>query len=100
MSIEKMVLQEKKNEEETTAILERALNELDPEITSDVLTENLMDPENGTWKVYETIAACYLNGSSEYRKGVDACFTQLTGWSLKTMTEKIFESKEENLGKE
>ncbi len=89
-----------KTHEETAALLKRVTDEIDPDVTADVLTENLMDTENGTYKVFEKIASCYLNGSSEYRNGLDFCFTELTGWSLKTTAEKILESKEETLGKE
>ncbi len=55
------------------------------------MAELLMDDTNTTWKVYERLTGSWLNGSMEYRNGLNDAVILLTGWSLDTITNNIFE---------
>lgn len=77
-------------------IVKKALEELDMEFTSDQMAEYLMDPEWTTYKMFEDLASDYLNGSEEYRKGIDCACAALTGWNLYSLAEQMLSKAKEH----
>ena len=67
----------------------------DCDTSADVISELLMDDEWSTYKMFEGLASDYLNGNNDVRKGIDCATTALTGWSMKTIAEKVIEAHKE-----
>lgn len=82
--------------EEKVKLIEKALD-VDRDITADIMTELLMDPNWTTWKMFEGLASDYLNANEEVRKGIDLACSALTGWNLSSIAEKILD-RERNIG--
>lgn len=74
-----------------TEIIQKAWNELDREDTADYMAELLMDDDNGTYKMFEELASACLNGSEEFRKGLNDAVIILTGWSLDTIAREMLQ---------
>lgn len=71
--------------------LRKGFEQADAEEAAGYMAELLMDDTNTTWKVYERLTGSWLNGSMEYRNGLNDAVILLTGWSLDTITNNIFE---------
>ena len=67
----------------------------DCDISADVMSGLLMDDEWSTYKMFEGLASDYLNGNADVRKGIDCATTALTGWSMKTIAEKVIKAHKE-----
>ena len=61
--------------------------------TSEYMSDLLMDDTNSTWKMFEEMAYCYINGSEEYRKGIDDACSVLTGYYFTTIAKRIREDE-------
>ena len=62
--------------------------------TAEYMAELLMDTDVSTWKMFEELAIDYLNGTEEFRKGMDAATATLTGWYIPTIAEQLIDKYE------
>ena len=76
-------------------ILKESLEEVDPDDSAEYMAELLMDDTTTTWKMYERLVGNWLNGSTEYRNGLNDAVILITGWSLDTIAKKLMEKEEE-----
>ena len=76
-------------------ILKESLEEVDPDESAEYMAELLMDDTTTTWKMYERLVGNWLNGSTEYRNGLNDAVILITGWSLDTIAKKLTEKEEE-----
>lgn len=75
-------------------VIKRVYETCDMDTSADVLAELLMDPECSSWKMFEELAAAYVNGSDEVREGIDTACSILTGWKLASIARQISERLE------
>lgn len=76
-------------------ILKESLEKVDPDDSAEYMAELLMDDTTTTWKMYERLVGNWLNGSTEYRNGLNDAVILITGWSLDTIAKKLMEKEEE-----
>lgn len=76
---------------EMEEVLKKGLELADAEEAAGYMAEILMDDTDSTWKIYERLVSSWLNGSKEYRDGLNDAVILLTGWSLDTITNNILE---------
>ena len=74
-----------------TEIVQKAWNELERDDTAEYMAELLMDDGNTTYKMFEELASACLNGSEEFRKGLNDAVIILTGWSLDTIAKEMLQ---------
>ena len=60
------------------------------------MTELLRDENWSTYKMYEDLLSSWLNGSEDYRKGLDDALSTLTGWNLKSITKQLLTKASES----
>ncbi len=83
-----------KTENENTRLIEKCMNEVDVDVSSDVMSELLMDVDWTTYKMFEGLASDYLNGNDDVRKGIDLATSALTGWNLSSIAQKIIDERD------
>ncbi|MBR6475420.1 MAG: hypothetical protein IKS98_08210 [Lachnospiraceae bacterium] len=76
-------------------VLRNGLEQIETEESADYMAELLMDDTNTTWKMYERLVGVWLNGSKEYRDGLNDAVILITGWSLDTITKNMLERQNE-----
>lgn len=54
-----------------------------------LMSDLLMDPEWGTWKMFEGIASDYLNGNKDVREGINLAVSALTGWNFDSIAKRL-----------
>ena len=72
----------------------KALEEVDPEVSAEYMAETLMDYNNTTWKMYETLVHDWLNGNENYKKGLNDAVIIITGWSLETIAKHLLNEQD------
>ncbi len=71
--------------------LKEAYEKMDPSTSAEYMAELLMDPDASTWKMFERLVNYWLNGTEEYRKGLNDAVIEITGWSLDTIAKELLE---------
>lgn len=71
--------------------IREVLETVDREITAEVMSELLMDDNWSTWKMFESLASDYINGSVDVQMGINLACSALTGWDLSSIAEQILE---------
>lgn len=82
------------NLDETADIVEKAFEVGDIERNSEYMAEVLMDDTVSSYKMFEELASDYLNGSEDFRRGMDAALIIVTGRSIKTISQTVIEKAE------
>lgn len=59
------------------------------DLSSEYMSELLMDDGFSTYKMFESLASDYKDASSEVRKGIDLACSALTGWTLLAIAETL-----------
>ena len=67
----------------------------DKEESASYLAEVLMDDQISTYGIFEDLASVYINGSEEFRKGLDTAVRYITGRSIRDMSETVIEMAKE-----
>ena len=75
-------------------IIKEALSIVDRDNSASYMAELLMDDYQSTYKMYEELAFSWLNGSEEYRNGLNDAVIIITGWSLDTISKNLMNKKE------
>lgn len=57
------------------------------DITAEEMSSLLMDPDVGTYEMYEDLAYSYLNGNNDVRVGINKCLTILTHYDFPEITD-------------
>lgn len=72
-------------------VIREAYTASDKEESAAYLAEVLMDEQIGTYGLFEDLTSAYINGSEEFRKGLDTAAKYMTGRSLREMSETVIE---------
>ncbi len=80
-------------------VINKAIESESVDASAEVMSELLMDLNWSTYKMFEGLAADYIYGNDDVRKGIDLACSALTGWNLGTVAKKVLgksaESKED-----
>ena len=80
-------------------VINKAIESESVDASAEVMSELLMDSDWSTYKMFEGLAADYIYGNDDVRKGIDLACSALTGWNLDTIAKKVLgksaESKED-----
>lgn len=76
-------------DEDDISGIKKALEASDYDKSSVVMADLLMDTDVSTHKMFEDLAGRYLDGNSEFRKGIDAALTILLTFNMKEVAEKV-----------
>lgn len=82
-----------KQEPTDAELVEEALDVVDTEDTADEMANLLMDPDWSTYKMFERIAQDYLAGNADVQKGIDQTMENVTGWSMKTIAQRLLDKR-------
>ncbi len=69
--------------------IEQTLRDSDADKNAKIMSDFLMDDQVKTYMMFEDLAAKYIGGSEEFRKGIDAALTTLLSYNMKEVAEKI-----------
>ena len=72
------------------------LRDSDYKKSESVMCALLMDPEYKTYKMFEGLALKYIQGSEEFRNGMDAALTEITGYDFNEIVKMIEEKGQDN----
>ena len=61
----------------------------DLEVSADIMAALLMDDSVSTWEVYEDLSCRWVDGSDEFRRGMDCAIGMLTGYYLNDIAGKV-----------
>jgi hypothetical protein len=59
------------------------------DLSAEYMTELLTDYDYSTYKMFESLASSYVEGSAEVRNGIDTACSVLTGWNFTTIAERL-----------
>ncbi len=59
------------------------------DLSSGYMTELLTDYNYSTYKMFESLASSYVEGSAEVRNGIDTACSVLTGWTFLAIAETL-----------
>lgn len=65
------------------------------DLTAEYMAELLMDDSNSSYEMFEELVSSYLNGNTDYRNGLNAACSILTGYNLQSIAEEIIEKSKE-----
>ena len=71
--------------------IQYVLDNITRDDTAEYMAELLMDNDNTTYKMFEALAAEFIEASEEKRKGINTACVLLTGWYLETIAQQIME---------
>ena len=75
----------------TAKLLDKAYADSDRDTTAEIMAELLMDDSVSTYGAFEDIYLRYASGTDEFRKGVDAALTILTGLDFAGIARRVTE---------
>lgn len=79
----------------------RCGKDYDGEVAAKVITDILMDPNEGSYGCFERLAAEYGAGNEEVRRTIDMVLENLTGYDMESILDKVTEKQmEEELEKD
>ena len=76
-------------------VIKEAYAASDKEESASYLAEVLMDDQISTYGIFEDLASAYINGSEEFKKGLDTAVRYITGRSIRDMSEIVIEMAKE-----
>ena len=76
-------------------VIREAYAASDKEESASYLAEVLMDNQISTYGIFEDLASAYINGSEEFRKGMETAVSYITGRHLRELSETVIEMAKE-----
>jgi len=82
-------------EENVKEIKDLLESDYNMDVSSETMSELLMDENWSTYKMFEDLASIYLEGNDDVKKGIDLACSALTGWNLGSIAKKVKEKFKE-----